>query len=183
MVGKVNNYTPSFGARIVQTPYFKEGLHSATNWRCDEISLKQKVDFLNAVTLIQNDDSIGEFKIEGIGGLKNDGKARKCKFVVDGKVTNIDSTRFNRILDGPNCMRAVTEFAQKRYGNVFANNMLSSASYMAKDIDKKQEELHQFVKSDLMDKFHLSDMQMIEDHKKVFNELPNEGLKYIDMYF
>ena len=183
MIGKVNCNTPSFGAKIVQTPYFKEGLHSAMNYRDDNISLDQKVDFLNAVKLIKNDKSMDEFIIEGIGSLKDDGKARKCRFVIDGKAINIDSAVFNCILDGPNCINAVTRFAQERYGKVYADNLVANASGIAKDTNKQQNALHKFINSELTEDFSINKFQLIDDHRKVFNELPNEGLIYIDMYY
>ena len=61
MIGKINCNTPSFGARIVMTPYFKEGLYTAANYNNDNVSLCQKSDFLNALELIEKDSSTIHF--------------------------------------------------------------------------------------------------------------------------
>ena len=182
MIGKVNCNTPSFSARIVQTPYFKEGLHSAMKFKDDNISLDQKVDFLNAVKLIKNDKSMNEFKIEGIGKLQV-GKSRNYQISVDGYVVQADKGYAQSVFDGPNCIDVVTRFAKERYGNVYADNLVASASGIAKDIDKQQNALHEFINSELIEDFSINELQLVDDHRKVFDELPNIGLKYIDTYY
>ena len=183
MIGKINYSSPSFGARIVLTPYFKEGLYTASKYRDDEVSLSKKTDFLNAVSLIQQDKSMDEFKIEGVPGSKIEPfKARECQIVVDGKVVKADDV-FATVYDGPNCMNAVIRFANKKYGNVYANLMYAKAQNTAKEIEEKQKKLHDYINNELESKFNYDITQMLDDHQKVFNELPCEGLKYRDRYF
>ena len=167
MISKVSGNTLSFGAKIVTTPYLEDGLYEIM-YKKSQLSLEDKVDFMNAIELIKDDDSFDEFVI-AIGTPRKTNR-KEARIIIDRKVVKRNS--LNDLISAPvQCARNIIDFAKERYGKKSCNMTFLKAKHMSEYVCKKEHLLRDFVNNNLIKNFG----------KTVFN-LPDCNVKLAEMY-
>ena len=182
MIRQINTTKPSFKAKIEMTPYLQEGLYTASNTKENGILLKEKVEFLNALKLISNDNRFDSFKITAQGeNVTKDGKLQRRKNIIYQGNQRHFSPKYNcpDVFDGHNCMAAVTAYAKEKYGQYeYADANFAKMAKLADKIQAGKNTLQVFFNNTLEKSFNQDIKELQNKHSEAVKGLP-EKFKYL----
>lgn len=186
MIKKINGLPLSFGAKIIMTPYLQEGLYTASNTKETSGSIKEKVEFLNALALISQDKTFDTFEIRGdkkyvvINPKTGQLQKRKNRILINGKTIeqNLDISCPD-IFDGHNCMAAVTAYSKKKYGKFeYADNNFEKMLSVANKIRKEKAKLDNFFITTIENNYGQDLKELSDKHEQLVKNLP-ERFRFI----